>query len=59
MVKKVVLPAFVEQRLSLIDKGRDVSGNVTMAALLGTMIGTTTTGAIAPMSVIKRWQFFS
>jgi hypothetical protein len=37
---------FVEGRLSLIDPSRDVSGNVTMAALLGTMSSAGTTGGI-------------
>ena len=36
--------AFVEGRLSLIDPTRDVSGNITMAALLGTMSSAGTTG---------------
>ena len=38
--------AFVEGRLSLIDPTRDVSGNITMAALLGTMSSAGTTGGI-------------
>ena len=37
---------FVEGRLALIDPSRDVSGNVTMAALLGTMSSAGTTGGI-------------
>ena len=40
------ISAFIEGRLSLIDPTRDVSGNNTAAALLGTLTGGTTTGGI-------------
>jgi len=46
LVEEGGISAFIEGRLSLIDPTRDVSGNITAAALLGAMAGGPTAGSI-------------